>query len=350
MKQKNTIFALFIAFLASCTLNPTSPRNPSNENNFLSLKKSVSSELQKDMALVSDPKHATQFYTHERKTDKTILIMHGLHESPNYMKGFSEYFYSKGYSVINLRLPGHQSKNPEDINHVKADEWIQAAEEAFTKAQELSSNVEILGYSTGGTLGLYLSLKYPAQVKKLYLISPAIALSDRVFLSSITMGWTNIDLSKICKEGKEKKWYCKAVLFTDKQLKLMLNEKIVSSPAAGLQVQMLINKILEQFSPNRNRTATENEQSDYYNNLRETFQQLDVPMIMINSDYDNVVQPRFNHSLMKNYKGPHKEILFNKKLEISHIMMNKAKIDAFKNSEGVYNPKFDEMIGLIEGF
>lgn len=349
MKLNNFLFLLLALLFASCAFKPA-VRTPSSEENFLSAHLSTSDFALKDIAQVNDPKHATHFYSHENKTEKTILIMHGLHESPDFMKGFSDYFFQKGYTVISLRLPGHQSKNPDDINHVKANEWIRAAEGAFAKAHQLSDHVEILGYSTGGTLGIYLSLKYPNQVKRLHLISPAIALSDRVFLSSVTMGWTNIDLSKICKKEKESKWLCKAVLFTDEQLKLMLNEKIVSSPSAGLQVQMLINIILEQFSPSRSRTTSDSEPSDYYSNLREMFHQLQVPMVMVNSDYDNVVQPRFNHSLMRDYKGNHKEILFNKNLKISHIMINKSKIDAFKSSEGVYNPQFDKMIELIEGF
>ncbi|MBC7743262.1 MAG: alpha/beta hydrolase, partial [Bdellovibrionaceae bacterium] len=288
----------------------------------------------------------TRFYSHGRQTAKSILIIHGLHESPAFMHGFSQYFFDKGYNVLSLRLPLHMMKNPRDLNDVKASMWIKAAEQAFHQAQALGIQTEVLGYSTGGTLGVYLALNYPEQVKNLYLIAPALALDDRVFLTSTLAGCTKKDLSTFCSAANADKIGCKILLATDDQLKVMVKDNIYSSPAAGFQVQNLINKIEQQFNPNPSQSV--DGKRDYYGSLTATYLQMKVPIVMINSELDNVVKASFNDRLMRNYKYPNKKLLFKKIAGVNHIMINKARVDAFKNSPQIYNPYFNDMTNLIE--
>ena len=237
-------------------------------------------------------------------------------------------------------------KNPDDINYVKASQWIMAAEKAFHDAQELGIQTEVLGYSTGGTLGVYLALNYPGQIKNLYLVAPALALSRQVLISSALAGWTKKDVSSICSTVDSKKLLCRTLLASDAQLKVMVKEGINSSPAAGLQVQMLIKSINQQFNPSSDFANLS--KKNYLQILENTYLQMKVPIVMVNSEVDSVVIPDFNDQLMAKYSYPHKQLLFKKQLGISHIMMNKGKQDAFIKTPEIYNPYFNEITELIE--
>jgi esterase/lipase len=257
------------------------------------------------------------------------------------MQGFANYFYSKGLNVISLRLPGHLTRNSEDINTVTANDWIVAAERAFQQVEQLGEQVEILGYSTGGTLGTYLALKYPQKVKALYLIAPALALNDRVLMASMVLGWTHMDLNKVCTPADSQNLACKMVLHTDAQLMQLYREGLNPAPAAGLQVQKLINRVADEFSHYGPST-------DYYRRLRLTYQQLKVPLVMVNSGSDNVTAPDFNNSLMKTYSGHSKTLYFAKSLKISHLMISKSAEDAYHNSPETLNPRFQQILETIE--
>ncbi len=332
---------MFSLALAACSSSPVSTglRQPAKT---LSLTRDqILQSAVADENIVRETKHATRFYDHGFRTKKTVLVMHGLHESPAYMQGFSQHFFDQGYNVISLRLPGHMTKDQNDLNQVKAEEWIEAAENAFAEAQVLGEQIEILGYSTGGTLAVYLALKYPQQVKALYLVSPALALRNRVFLAGTVLGWTNLDLSKLCQAEKRERMLCRMILHSDEQLRQMLDEGLQSSPAAGLQVQRLIDLI----SP---RTDLREDNRLYYPRLRETYGKLNVPLAMINSESDMVIQPDFNQELMAKYQAPHVSLMFPKSAKISHLMMNKSKQDAFTRSPETENPQFSKIIEKID--
>ena len=83
------------------------------------------------------------------------------------MFGFSKAFYDKGYNVLSLRLPGHQTIDRDDLNKVKASEWIDSSVQALAQTMMLGNQVEVLGYSLFGQLAANLALKYPDQVKAL---------------------------------------------------------------------------------------------------------------------------------------------------------------------------------------
>lgn len=308
---------------------------------YLSTVREISDQIEFDKELVSDPKHATKLYAHEGKARRSLLIIHGLYESPFYMQGFATHFHSQGVNVLSVRLPGHLTKNSADISSVTHGQWIAAVERAFGQAQQLGEQVEVLGYSTGGVLGAYLALKYPAKVKALYLVAPALALSNRVFLASLVLGWTNMDLTQVCSPVDMDSMACRMVMHTDEQLEYLLREGLNPAPAAGFEVQNLINKIIRDYAPNG-----QNPQ-DYYRALKATYLRLRVPLVMVNSASDNVINDGFNHSLMKNYQGPNRVLYFPQSAKISHLMINKSMMDAYQNAPQTLNPQFQKILDLF---
>lgn len=293
--------------------------------------------------------HATQFLSHGVKTQKAILIMHGLHESPYYMKSISLKFFEKGYNVLSLRLPGHMEKNIDAMTYVKYENWIESAQSAFEFISTQGQQIEILGYSTGGTLAMYLGLAYPQRINKLYFIAPALQLSLRLKFATHLLGWTKTNTKNLCTAADNSNFVCQ-ILMLDQQLKSMIEEGIVSYPWAGYQVDQLIHSIYRQYTPldqQFDELVLDERQSDkvFSVQLEKIYRSLQVPFVMVNSIRDVVVDHRFNRRLCQNNLTCLKYIEFEKKNEISHIMMNKSFDDRFqKSSQKVYNPKFDAMM------
>ncbi len=232
-------------------------------------------------------------------------------------------------------------KDATAIDKVKYEEWLNDAEQSFKIANGLGQNLEVLGYSTGGTLAAYLALRHPQDIKALYLIAPALALSSKVFFSSLMLGQSSLDSLKICQNADATNWMCRLFKFSDDQAQVMLRDRIVTSPSAGYQVQSLINFIDRTFNSSE-------DQTDYYQSLLEVYNKLSVPILMVNSKSDNVINLDFNEKFIQSYKARKENILFEKSLGIKHIFINKSSVDAFLNTKPGYNLHFEEITSGVE--
>jgi len=357
-KLRAALFALGLPLcLLACSHLPTL-RTPASLTDEQDLNEKTQQFLKSDIELVSDPVHATQFLLHSQKTKRSVLIMHGLHESPAYMKTLARHYFSQGYNVVNLRLAGHQTKNPNDINTVKLKDWINSAEQGFQFAKSFGEEVELAGYSTGGTLSMYLALRYPDQVKKLVLIAPALALKHAVVISSLTFGFTGLDARKLCENIDAMNLACLGLKYSDKQIEPILREGLNVSPHAGLQVQGLIDHIAVLFgeedrSPYTMGASLQGRQPKivkvgYYQNLETVYSRLSVPVVLVDTANDNVVDWRFNQDWLRSHKGSSKvSLLFSKSQGVTHLTINKGEDDCFKKTPGVCNPHFAEILKTV---
>lgn len=298
---------------------------------------------------LKEGRHSTQVWNHGKRSEKVLLVMHGLHESPAYMFGFAKAFYDKGYNVLSIRLPGHQTINRDDLNKTKASEWIDSSVQGLEFALTLGNQVEVLGYSLGGLLAVNLALKYPEQVRALYLIAPALALRNRVVSAGVLAGWSG-DASKVCSPDpdSERNLLCRLILLDD-QAGQMIKEDIYPSPAAGYQVQRAID-IISEKTPARPGVGEGAESNNYFERLMATYNQLKVPIFMVNSAADIVIQPDFNEKFINQYAGIHGSLYFPKQKQISHIMLSKSADDAFRHQPQTANPYFSDILAKISEF
>lgn len=110
----------------------------------------------------------------------TVLLLHGMSDSPYSMRSIGLDLSRQGYHVVGLRLPGHGTI-PSGLQHVQWQDMSAATALAATRLTELHPDrpLHIIGYSTGASLALDYAiqslgskdLKTPAS---LVLISPAI--------------------------------------------------------------------------------------------------------------------------------------------------------------------------------
>ena len=118
-----------------------------------------------------------------QKAARSILMIHGLSDSPYSMKVLADIFYADGYNVVAILLPGH-GRAAKDLLHVKLSQWQRAAAEGLKVAAAIGRRVSIAGFSTGGALTLNLVRRnyagaHPLDLQDLFLFSPAIQIHDR---------------------------------------------------------------------------------------------------------------------------------------------------------------------------
>ncbi len=115
---------------------------------------------------------------HGARTRNTVIMIHGLTDSPWYMRKLGEILYRQGYNVISLLLPGHGTK-PEDLTNATNEEWRQEVDRGLSMAAGFGERISMAGFSTGGALSLDALRRYPElKLRKLFLFSPALAINE----------------------------------------------------------------------------------------------------------------------------------------------------------------------------
>ncbi|OQW49133.1 MAG: hypothetical protein A4S09_03460 [Proteobacteria bacterium SG_bin7] len=113
---------------------------------------------------------------HEGRTKYSVLLIHGLNDSPYYMKDIAQLLFDQGYNVITLLLEGHATSF-EDMKSVEHTQWVESLHWGLGTAKQLGENVLVGGFSTGGVLSVYAALE-TSDVKGLLLLAPALAVHD----------------------------------------------------------------------------------------------------------------------------------------------------------------------------
>jgi esterase/lipase len=114
---------------------------------------------------------------HAGRTEKAIVLVHGLTDSPHYMMAIAEYFHEiLGYNVYLPLLQCHGLKQPEGMAGVSLAEWKKNVRFALGTAAANAERVSIGGLSTGGALAFYFGCADPAVTGDIYLFSAALGL------------------------------------------------------------------------------------------------------------------------------------------------------------------------------
>jgi esterase/lipase len=112
-----------------------------------------------------------------------VLLTHGLTGSPYFMRHLAAFFQENGFRVMAVLLPGHGTQ-PGDLLDTNWQEWAKTvAYGAYKLAQEVDE-VYLAGYSIGGTLSIYQSLR-DSRVRGLFLFSPAIKITRWAALANL---------------------------------------------------------------------------------------------------------------------------------------------------------------------
>ena len=116
---------------------------------------------------------------HDIRAEKAIVLVHGLSDSPHFLRAVGEFFHFKlGYDVYLPLLQGHGLKKPDGMKGVSLQAWKKNVEFAIDSAATSEQLLSIGGLSTGGSLSFYMGATHPAITGDLYLFSAALGLYD----------------------------------------------------------------------------------------------------------------------------------------------------------------------------
>lgn len=110
----------------------------------------------------------------EGRYEKGILLIHGLSDSPYFMKPIARSLQQRGFLVRSILLPGHGTV-PGDLLSVKYQEWIRATEYGVDQLNQQVEKLYLGGFSTGGALSILEALKN-RDVQGLILFAPAVGI------------------------------------------------------------------------------------------------------------------------------------------------------------------------------
>ncbi len=104
--------------------------------------------------------------------DRKVLMVHGFLSSPMNLDYLARRLNESGYTVLSVRLPGHD-RRPDDLARIYWQDWLEYVELAY---KEFGPSL-VVGESTGGNLALLMASK--EEVPGLVLLSTPYKLRDR---------------------------------------------------------------------------------------------------------------------------------------------------------------------------
>jgi esterase/lipase len=115
-------------------------------------------------------------------SDKAIVLVHGLTDSPYFMSAIGQYFHQQlRYNVYIPLLHCHGLKEPEGMENVELSEWKANVGYAIKSAAARCTWISIGGLSTGGTLSFFMAATNPKINGTLYLFSAALDIAGKRF-------------------------------------------------------------------------------------------------------------------------------------------------------------------------
>lgn len=104
-----------------------------------------------------------------------ILLVHGLTDSPYFLRPMAGFFQGQGFRVMAVLLPGHGTQ-PGDLLDMRWQEWASAVDYGTRQLAEEAEEIYLAGYSAGATLSVRQAV-LDNQIHGVFLFSPALKVS-----------------------------------------------------------------------------------------------------------------------------------------------------------------------------
>ncbi len=281
--------------------------------------------LDKSIDNVSNPRHLPTVLDHGRVTEYSVLLTHGLLESPVRMKTLAAHFHSLGFNVISILLPGHWEKDLYALDKVKYQAWIDKHNEGLVVAQAFGKKVILSGASLVGELSYISALDHPEFIKGLMLFAPALKLKTSTLEKVIAGSILNLNGNKI-----EHKLPPDGIDIAE------------VSPKAGFQIEELILNRLRQYRATFFALPQTQRESVY--------QRISIPVFIATTESDGTVSHpeivHFHNSLV----APKSLFVVPKALGVEHNSLWKAPDDIPPNATYTFNPMFSQMVDELDKF
>jgi len=136
----------------------------------------------------------TQFWLHKNangdaiKTKHSVVIYHGLWNSPSWTKWLAKKAFEMGFNVINVRLPKHNHARRSDLNRLTKEDFISQTALMVNLAEAIGEKVVYLGHSAGGNSAIHSALIGMDRTSGLIGLGTALQLRSSTYWSSFILG------------------------------------------------------------------------------------------------------------------------------------------------------------------
>ncbi|MEH6443543.1 MAG: alpha/beta hydrolase [Oceanospirillaceae bacterium] len=203
------IVVLCLLGLMNCTIAPDKPLYRSSnslpgyqQSSFIEYQRETVAWLEQNRVFVSDNK-ADEIEANspfelkpEQKSNRGILLVHGLAGSPFYFKDVAKELVDKGFVVRVMLVPGHGSR-PADLKSSTLKSWEQSVQHQIKLFKKEVDDLWLGGFSTGANLVTSLAINDP-DISGLLLFSPGFKSNRKgLFLAPLAskfIDWIDIDI------------------------------------------------------------------------------------------------------------------------------------------------------------
>ncbi|MDO8736270.1 MAG: alpha/beta fold hydrolase [Thermoleophilia bacterium] len=115
----------------------------------------------------------TRFYTHGARTEKAVVLVHGLTNSPRQFEELGQMLYNDGYNVLIPRLPYHglQTHTVSELANTTTKDLRLFSDQIADMAAGLGDEITVVGLSGGGTVAAWIA-QNRSDVTKVVMIAP----------------------------------------------------------------------------------------------------------------------------------------------------------------------------------
>jgi carboxylesterase len=208
------------------------------------------------------------------------LCIHGFTGNPSSMRGVAEAFATAGFHVELPRLPGHGTV-VDDMIGARWDDWVAEAEAAYQRLAARVERVVVAGLSMGGTLSLRIAADHP-EVAGLVLVNPA-AQPFAVEVIELVQG--------MVADGQE----LMPGIGSD-----IADPDATESAYEGTPLRALLSFAVDGIEP-----------------VSRQYPSMSMPLLLITSRNDHVVDPASSDFLAERYGGPVQRILLDRSYHVA---------------------------------
>lgn len=119
----------------------------------------------------------TRLYSHGRRTEHALVLLHGFTNCPQQFDALGKHFYELGWNVLIPRYPrhGYSDRLTTSIAELRTEHLIAVANRAADSAGGLGEHLSVAGLSLGGILSGHLA-QTRAGIERSVLIAPMFGL------------------------------------------------------------------------------------------------------------------------------------------------------------------------------
>ena len=219
-------------------------------------------------------------WSHEGTRPVGALCIHGFTGNPSSMRGVAEAFAAAGYHVELPRLPGHGT-TVEDMLDTRWSDWSGEAEAAYQRLASRVDTVVVAGLSMGGTLTLWVAAEHP-EVAGIVCVNPAAQPQPPELLEMV---------EGMLAEGTE----VMPGIGSD-----IADPDVSESAYEGTPLRCLLSLARDGIGP-----------------VSERYAGSSMPMLLITSRNDHVVDPAQSDFLAESWGGPVERILLDRSYHVA---------------------------------